>query len=248
MEKLVSMRGTPDVVELPLGIVKISKDAVSWLRGLNGELEMASRLQVLGDDWTVLHSIPIGDRGSDIDHIVVGPTGVFAINAKRLIDAKVWVSGARLLVDGRKREYLRNADYESTRVEHVLRAAGIPLPVLPVVAICGAKSVRIRSNPAWNGRNIGVAKAASVVKRMLRRPAKLSPSQVARVAAVFSDSKAWTRKPVTGGPTPEVLAAFAHIERGVTRWNAAIGSIGFAILLAMLIAAMGTMSILTHVG
>ncbi len=226
MEKLVSLRGTPDLVEWPLGIVRLSKDGESWLRGVKGELSMARGLSTLGAEWTVLHSIPVGLRGSDIDHIAIGPTGVFAINSKRLLDRRIWVSGGRFLVDGRHREYLRYADFEATRVEAVLRAAGIPLGVMPVIAISGAKKITIRSTPVWNGRTIGVARSEHVARRIRRRSPKLSRDQVEQIVALFSDPAAWTRKPLPMDNAQATRDAYDRIERGVRRWNAFIVTSG----------------------
>lgn len=53
-------------------------DERAWRIGADGEAETASRLRALTDPalwrmgatglWRVLHGVPIGDRGSDIDH------------------------------------------------------------------------------------------------------------------------------------------------------------------------------------
>jgi hypothetical protein len=232
MEKLVSLRCTPDLVKVPLGIVKLSKDGLSWLRGVNGELKMAKQLLALGDGWTVLHSVPVGTRGSDIDHVVVGPSGVFPINTKRLLDARVWVAGGRFLVNGRRRDYLRNSDYEATRVEAVLHKAAIPLNVVPVVAISGAKSIKIEAPGSWNDRGIGVVPIEDVVRRIRKRAPKISSAQVDRVVALFSDPAVWSRRALAGDNADAVRAGFDKINRGVSRWNAFVGA---SLLVALLI-------------
>jgi len=70
-----------------------NSDERAWRVGAQGEAETARRLRALTDPglfnkrvfgtWRALHSIPIGDRGRDIDHVVIGPPGVFVINSKR---------------------------------------------------------------------------------------------------------------------------------------------------------------------
>jgi hypothetical protein len=32
--------------------------------------------------WRCRHSIPVGSNGADIDHLVIGPGGVFTLNTK----------------------------------------------------------------------------------------------------------------------------------------------------------------------
>lgn len=92
-----------------LGRSPLSADSRPWYLGAIGELRVAERLAKLGPDWTVLHSVPIGERGSDIDHVVVGAAGVFTINTKLHEDARVWVGSKRLLVNGQKTDHLHNS-------------------------------------------------------------------------------------------------------------------------------------------
>lgn len=40
----------------------------AWRKGAEGERAVAKTLGKLGDQWTVLHSVPIGTKGTDIDH------------------------------------------------------------------------------------------------------------------------------------------------------------------------------------
>ena len=47
-----------------------------WRRGAEGEEVVARRLAALDSSWHVLHSVPVGNRDSDIDHVVIGPGGV----------------------------------------------------------------------------------------------------------------------------------------------------------------------------
>ena len=94
----------------------LSTESRPWYLGALGELQVAERLAKLGPDWTVLHSVPIGDRGSDIDHVVLGPAGVFTFNTKFHEDARIWVGSTRLLVNGQKTDHLRNSRYEAQRV------------------------------------------------------------------------------------------------------------------------------------
>jgi len=219
MEKLVSLRGTPDLRELPFGIVRLSKDGLNWLRGVRGELDMARRLQKLGDEWTVLHSIPVGTRNSDIDHLVIGPAGVFPINTKRLIDRRVWVASGRLLVDGAKRDYLRNSDYEAARVGRVLSAAGIVAPVVPVIAISRARSLTVSAAPEWNGRRIRVEEVSDVARRLKRRRAELSADEVERSTTLLRDSRTWTPNEIEHPDVDALRAAYERIDRGTDLWN-----------------------------
>jgi hypothetical protein len=58
-----------------------SAQADRWLQGAEGERAVAAVLaQLEGDGWRALHDISLG-RGN-IDHILVGPGGIFTIETK----------------------------------------------------------------------------------------------------------------------------------------------------------------------
>ena len=56
-----------------------------WDVGVQGEHTVAEELDelvALDPRWAYINAIPVGTNGSDIDHLVVGPGGVFTINAE----------------------------------------------------------------------------------------------------------------------------------------------------------------------
>jgi hypothetical protein len=56
--------------------------ALNWLTGSRAEADVGRRLSSLSSpDWLVLHGVP-KDRGGDVDHVVCGPGGAFAIETK----------------------------------------------------------------------------------------------------------------------------------------------------------------------
>jgi hypothetical protein len=233
MEKLISYRGTKEMREFPLGMVWISNEIVSWWRGVRGELDMARELDALGDGWSVFHSIPFGNRGSDIDHLVIGPPGVFPINSKRITSGRaVRVTGDDFRVDGRLQKYLRNAYFEGERIETILRAAHLRAPIVPIIAISGTKSIRVRK-PMWSGWNIGVERVDRVVRRIRKRPTRVSPEELARITEVLLNPTVWTRRTTENADTAALRAEFKRIDHGIRRWNLALFtaiSVGFLAL------------------
>jgi hypothetical protein len=60
---------------------QIDRDHGRWLRGAEGEEAVGAVLESLtADGWHVIHDVSFG-RGN-IDHVVVGPGGVFAVETK----------------------------------------------------------------------------------------------------------------------------------------------------------------------
>ena len=188
----------------------LSVDSRPWYLGAIGELQVAERLAKLGPDWTVLHSVPIGDRGSDIDHVVVGPAGVFTINTKFHDDARIWVGSTRLLVNGQKTDHLRNSRYEAQRIARKLMAvAGEPVDVYPAIVLVGARSVTIRERPV----DVMVLRDIELVRWLTRRTVTLTAHARDRRAEMLTRPETWAR---TSSASSEVdLPAFAAIRREV---------------------------------
>ncbi|RPE78086.1 MULTISPECIES: nuclease-related domain-containing protein [unclassified Frondihabitans] len=118
----------------------IPSTARSWYVGLLGEQAVAERLRRLPEGWLVLHSVPVGDRGSDIDHVLVSPSGrVLTLNTKHSPGGKVWVSPKAFLVNGQRQPYLRNSSHEAARAAKLLSAAtGETVDALAVIVVVGA--------------------------------------------------------------------------------------------------------------
>lgn len=69
----------------------------------------------------MLHSIPVGKGKSDIDHLLIGPGGVFTVNTKHHPGGRIWVGKHAVRVNGQPTHYLRNSRYEADRVTKALR-------------------------------------------------------------------------------------------------------------------------------
>ncbi|WXF92807.1 nuclease-related domain-containing protein [Curtobacterium flaccumfaciens pv. flaccumfaciens] len=105
-----------------------------------GERQVAAQLEELGPDFTVLHAVPIGTGSTDIDYIVVGPTGVFSINTKNHSGHAVWAGGRTLMVNGQRTPHLHRALAEGERATTLLSAAaGGPILVQPILVVAAAE-------------------------------------------------------------------------------------------------------------
>jgi hypothetical protein len=63
-------------------VARVHTDERAWRIGAKGEQLVAKELTKLPAGWHNLNAIPIGDNSADIDHLVIGPAGVFSLNAK----------------------------------------------------------------------------------------------------------------------------------------------------------------------
>jgi Nuclease-related domain len=117
----------------------------AWARGARGEQLLAEALS--GTPWVVVlndRRVP-GTRGN-IDHIVIGPAGIFVVDAKtyagrlQIRDVGGWFrTDYRLYVGGRDRSHLAdNMSWQVDAVEALLRSVGCDADVTPVLCFIGA--------------------------------------------------------------------------------------------------------------
>jgi len=112
------------------------------LKGAEGEERIARTLSFLPSDYFVFHSLWLpGDAigSKDVDHLVVGPTGVYALETKNWT-GEIAVEDDGVKVNGRvpSRPPLQQVYQGARAVRELLQAeAGLQLHVLPVLCFAG---------------------------------------------------------------------------------------------------------------
>jgi hypothetical protein len=141
-------------------------------RGIRGEEAVANALAGLPSSYWVLHGVSTGH--GDVDHVVIGPTGVFALETKAW-QGKFYRSRGQLYCNGKPAEHvLRQARGAAGQVRQLLLAAGIDEWVEAVVVAAGASVSR---SPA-RFRKAYVVSINDVVGFVADRPRSLSSSTV----------------------------------------------------------------------
>ncbi|MGD9956031.1 MAG: nuclease-related domain-containing protein [Candidatus Nanopelagicales bacterium] len=191
-EELAAMREKSRVGTWLARTLDVKTDERAWRVGADGEETIGAKLEKLTKDgWYVLHSVPVGKRGSDIDHVVIGPGGVFTVNTKKHPGKKVWVSKNSILVNGQRTDYLRNSRFEGERATKLLTAgAGFPVFVKPVLIFTTGTlipDVTIKSRPD----DVAILDRMDVPRAFKRSTVMLTPKQVAQVYAVARRSINW---------------------------------------------------------
>jgi hypothetical protein len=155
-----------------------SADAVAWRRGSAGERRTARLLGPLErHGWAVLHDLGVPGSRANIDHLVIGPGGVFAIDSKQY-RGRLRLDGSGRLWHGRYplAPTLRTVSFEADQAAQVLPDPGVA--VVPIVAVHGAKvpwgKVVINGVPVVSARRL---------PSMLRElPGVLGPERIAALA------------------------------------------------------------------
>src|SRR5918993_1219559 len=116
-----------------------SPDARAWRRGAVGERRTARLLAGLErHGWAVLHDLAVAGSRANLDHLVIGPAGVFVIDSKQY-RGRLQLDGSGRLWHGRYplAPTLRAVSFEADQAAQVLPDSGVA--VLPVVAVHGAQ-------------------------------------------------------------------------------------------------------------
>ena len=187
----VALREAAPVKTLVARALRVHTNERAWRIGADGEEKVAAQLSKLvkaDARWQVIHAIPVGTRGSDIDHLVIGPGGVFTVNTKNHPDSKIWVGGDTFLVNGNREPYVRNARHEATRASKLLsEACGREVFVEGVVALVNAVELTIKA-PS-NG--VHVVARRQIAKWLLRHGDVLDQSQQAEIFDAARRSTTW---------------------------------------------------------
>ena len=116
-----------------------------FFKGARGEEKIAGILATLPDSYHVFNDFVVGRN--HIDHVVVGPGGVFAIETKCWLGA-VTIEDGHILLDGQlpDRPPLAQAKRESAIVKKALNEAGWTGEVMPVLVFASNTFAARRAN------------------------------------------------------------------------------------------------------
>jgi hypothetical protein len=185
-EQAEQARAAAPVRSMLARILLVHTDERAWRLGAVGEVLVAGQLDKLmrrDPRWRCLHSVPVGDKGADIDHLVIGPGGVFTLNAKHHPDARIWVAGDTVMVNGVRQPYIRNSRHEALRASRLLgQACGFAVAVTGVVVPVRADDLRIKKPAA----DVLVMNRRRLSRWLRRRPDVLDG---ATVDAIFEQAR-----------------------------------------------------------
>jgi hypothetical protein len=149
----------------------------SWETGGEGERATARLLEVLEPEgYRVLHDRRIPRSRANIDHVVVGPTGVWVVETKSY-RGSVRVERGEVVVGGRRKP---GFVAEVRREQAAVSAALGKRPVAPVIVVHRADFPLFGSLTAGG---VPVLPPERLVEHLRRAPAAMSPPDVAEALA-----------------------------------------------------------------
>lgn len=160
-----------------------------WRVGAKGERAVGRTLARPPRPWRALHAVPVGTQTADIDHVIIGPAGIFTLNTKHHPGGKVWVGGNTVLVNGARTHYVRNARHEAVRAGKLLsKACGTRVVPTPMVVLVGC-DLTAKSQPA----DVVVVHRDHLVATLSRLPRVYTTEEVEALYAWARRSTTWYR-------------------------------------------------------
>jgi len=228
------------------GVDPLAPAARSWFKGVQGEQRIGRELELLGSEFTVLHAVPIGRGEADVDHIVVGPTGVFSINSKNHSGQRVFVGGGSFIIGSQRTPHIRNSLSEGKRATKLLSdAASCPILVQPLLVVI-ADQVKRGSTAS----SVVVLTPGSVRRWILDLPRIHSVEAVRYLSMIAEDRATWHTDAVVRTDTLRITQGFDRLEREVNAARQRRRTMASAILLGVIglpIAALGVLSAMARI-
>lgn len=152
----------------------------AWRIGAEGERKTGAILRKLPTDWVVFHDLVLYGSRENIDHVVVGPPGVFTIETKNYKHGIV-------LKDGRATSAGRSQQKVIAQAQRQARVVGLLTsePVSPIVAVHGP-GIEVKGlfqKPIVGG--VRLCSGRRLVKLLRRQPARLAPHEIERISSLL---------------------------------------------------------------
>lgn len=166
------------------------RETRSWALGLIGERTTGRRLDSLRrQGWRVLHSIQWPSK-SDIDHLAIGPSGVFTINSKFHKGKAVWYGDHAITVNRAPTKHIVISEHEARRTSLALSSrCDFPVPVRPVIAVVGAAKVSVKNAAP----PVLVVDGTKVHALLSGLSPTLTPAQIEHIFNVARQRETWSR-------------------------------------------------------
>jgi hypothetical protein len=155
-----------------------SLDAGAWRRGAVGERRTARLLGPLErEGWAILHDLAVPRSRANLDHLAIGPGGVFVIDSKQY-RGRLQLDSFGELWHGRYplAATLRAVEFEADQAAQILPDPGVA--VVPIVAVHGAQVPW--GKVVMNG--VPVVPARRLPSMLRELPAVLGPERVVGLA------------------------------------------------------------------
>lgn len=214
-----------------LGRTPLHPAARNWYRGALGEVVVANVLATLGPEWTVLHAVPTAAGQPDIDHLLIGPAGVFTINTRTHSGSRIWIGGGTFLANGIEHDHMLCAAAHARGASELLsRVTGRSISVTPLIVVVNPASINVgRKSPF-----VAVLTSNNLSRWLLKKPGVLSERAVRHFSMFAEERSTWCSDEAVADPSADRVQHFEELRGRVDAarrrrrgwWIAALGTLG----------------------
>lgn len=125
------------------------KTSDKYNRGRIGEYKIKDELANLSEDYSVFEDVILNSNRGNIDYVIVGPSGVYALEVKSH-SGNIGFNGTELTNNGKpfEKDFLKQAKSEALQVHDFLKVnSNIDIYVKPVIVFSGYASMRFGLKP-----------------------------------------------------------------------------------------------------
>ncbi|QGN57676.1 nuclease-related domain-containing protein [Nostocoides sp. HKS02] len=181
--------------------------AGAWAAGAAGERRVAAALSELREAWTVLHDrlLRPGQSEANLDHVVIGPGGLFLVDAKNRAGRVTEFDGGlfqHTVRDGQPVSVSLAVELKKVHGMASYMAAEAGMPVTPVLCLAGAHEAEFGEPRMVRG--VSIVPVGRLVDWLNAQPVLLDRESAGRVV-----TRAMTDFPSTT-THPELLAAIGQ--------------------------------------
>jgi hypothetical protein len=195
------------------GVSPLAPGTRALYRTAIGELVVGDALDNLGPEWDVLHVIPIAEDDGEIDHLVIGPPGVFSIATENFPGEDIWVGGETLLVGSRHDDGIPKAKQLARSASGILTdASGQEVVVEPILVIVNPRKLVLREQPS----GLIVVSSKQLLRWLTRLERTMFGDDVAKVSDVADRNSTWQSSAGSVTDAEQLYRDFAVIREQVT--------------------------------
>ena len=101
---------------------RLARERIRHLHGGQAEALVAFHLRQLDDGWHLFNNVRVGGA-EDVDHVLVGPAGLFCVSTKSHRGLYAWDAAARTAtLNGRPTDHVRGAQAMAMQLRHWMQA------------------------------------------------------------------------------------------------------------------------------
>lgn len=153
----------------------------AWRTGAEGERKTGAILDRLLDGYIVIHDLRMPGGRGNIDHVVIGPTGVFNVETKNYKNG-VTIRGGVPRSNGRRLDKVVDQAQRQSNALNALTQA----TVTPIVCVHGGVEVGWFQKPTVDG--VRFCSGKRLRKVLVEGPNRLTTDEVHRIGATLGSS------------------------------------------------------------